>query len=264
MADDLVKCNIMKENLDYAKKLLRRDFDVVGVIDGYVGSGKSTLATQMCKYVDPSFSVDRIAFNSTELLKMVSEAKEGQAIMLDESMSGAHSRRAISKLNTDLVQMMAKIRQKNLFILFVLPSFFDLDKNIAVDRSRFLVHCYTQGLKRGFYTFYGPKRKKYLFIKGKQYYAYNVSPNTYGSFTKGYGVDEEEYRKRKAADLEQYEEDAEPLSEKDILRKYVIERIDEIGDKHPQTLLSEIFGVSRTTLYNWRKELGVVESSPFR
>ena len=244
----------LRNNLEKAKKALLKDFDVVGIIDGYVGSGKSTFATRICKYVDPSFSVDRVAFNGRDFERIVRTATKGQAIMFDEAMSGLHSRRAMSKLNTDLVQMMAKIRQKNLFFVMVLPSFFDLDKNIAIERSRFLIHCYTHGLTRGQFTFYGPDTKKNLYIKGKKYYSYGVKPSFYGRFNKGYGIDEAEYRKRKAADLVSFEEIDEEKSEKDIIREYVMARLEDLGDKYSQTDLSEVFGFSRSSLYKWRKE----------
>jgi ABC-type oligopeptide transport system ATPase subunit len=252
----------MYRNLENIKKLIKKDFDYVTLVDGYVGSGKSTLATQICKLIDPTFNIDRIAFNGKDFHRIVREVGPGKAVMFDEAMSGLHSRRAMSKLNTDLVQMMAKIRQKNLFFVMVLPSFFDLDKNIAIDRSRMLIHCYTKGVGRGYYAVYGRTKKKYLYLKGKKFYDYNTSPDIRGRFTAGYGVDEDEYRKRKHEDLvgEPDEPEIDPEEKKEIEKEIyysMIRRFEDTKDSLSLTIkdFAALMGFTHTTYYKYRRDL---------
>ena len=94
--------------------------------------------------------------------------------------------------------MLAQIRQKNLFILILIPSFFDLDRNIALWRSRALIHTYFgPNFQRGRFAFYNIDRKIDLYVKGKQKYAYITRPNFIGKFTNYYTVDEKAYGNKK-------------------------------------------------------------------
>jgi hypothetical protein len=105
----------------------------------------------------------------------------------------------MSDINKTLVSMLAEIRQRNLYVFIVMPTFFDLDRYAAIWRSRGLIHVYTdKGYGRGYFAYYNAERKKNLYILGKKFYDYRKpKPNFRGRFTNYYVVDEEEYRKRK-------------------------------------------------------------------
>lgn len=188
----------LKSNLDLAKKVIKNDWDMVFAVDGMEGSGKSVLAQQIAYYLDPTLSIDRITFNPTEFKDAIVKANKFEAVIYDEAYGGLASRQAMSFVNKALVSMMAQIRQKNLFVFVVCPCFFELDKYIAVWRSRALMHVYTNdNFQRGFFSFFNSKRKKDLYMKGKKFYEYIIAPNFRGRFTKGYVVNEEEYRSKK-------------------------------------------------------------------
>jgi len=105
----------------------------------------------------------------------------------------------MSDINKTLVSMLAEIRQKNLFVFIVMPTFFDLDKYAAIWRSRGLIHVYTdKGYGRGYFAYYNKDKKKTLYILGKKFYDYKKpTPSFRGRFTNYYVVDEAEYRNRK-------------------------------------------------------------------
>ena len=115
--------------------------------------------------------------------------------------------------------MLAEIRQKNLFVYVVMPTFFDLDKYAALWRSRALINVYTVGeFKRGQFKFFNKDRKKDLYILGKKFYSYGKPPaNFHGSFTNHYTVDEELYRQKKKKSLIAREE----KREKDVVKQEV-------------------------------------------
>ena len=200
----------MRRNLDYIKDAINKhDMDMVGLVDGYEGVGKSVMAMQIGYYVDPTLTLDRIAFNSEQFKKEILKAKKGQCVIFDEAITGLFNREAIQQMNILLIKMMAQIRQKNLLVLIVLPSFFDLDKNIALWRSKFLVHCYFgKGFKRGQFRFYGHKKKIELYTDDycKKRYFYPSRENArdfFGSFTNHYVVSEKKYRAKKHQGLEE-------------------------------------------------------------
>jgi len=192
----------LQKNLDIFKKIIDKDWDMVGVIDGTEGGGKSVLAQQIAYYLDDTFIEDRIVFRHYEFRKAVINAKPKQAIIWDEALSGLNSRTAMTTINITIVDLLAEIRQKNLFILIVLPTFFDLDKYVAVWRARFLIQIYHKRFQRGYFSFFNSDSKRYLFVHGKKTYNYAcANPNFRGRFTNFYTVDEQSYRKRKYESL---------------------------------------------------------------
>lgn len=189
----------LKSNYDTAKNVIKKDWDFVFLCDGTEGGGKSVITQQGATYCDPTFNVDRIAFTPEEFKECIRKAEKYQAVIYDEAYTGLSSRGTMSDINKTLVSMLAEIRQKNLFVWIVMPTFFDLDRYAAIWRSRALIHVYTaEGFERGYFAFYNIDRKKELYVNGKKYYSYsNPRPNFTGRFTNHYTVDEEEYRKRK-------------------------------------------------------------------
>jgi hypothetical protein len=121
----------------------------------------------------------------------------------------------MSDINKTLVSMLAEIRQKNLFVFIVMPTFFDLDKYAAIWRSRGLIHVYTdKGYGRGYFSYYNKDRKKNLYIIGKKFYDYKrPRPNFRGRFTNYYTVDEVEYRQKKLKALSEHKTKAQSNSE---------------------------------------------------
>ena len=247
----------MKKNLDTAKDVIKKDWDMIFVYDGYEGSGKSTKACQDAFYCDQTLTFDRYAFNSKQFKQVVHRAEPYQAVIYDEAYSGLSSRGAMSKINKSLVSMLTEIRQKNLFVFIVLPCFFDLDKYVALWRSRALVHVYTgDKFQRGFFEFYNMDRKKELYIKGKKMYEYYVTkPNFRGRFTKHFPLDMDEYKKLKLSALsgrvakQQTKEEEVAFLE----RLFIHLQMNDVGLNHQQKM--SISGHTQATYYRRLKEL---------
>lgn len=201
--EDLWIAPIVKEQLDNIKKrVLNKDRDFVLVIDGEEGSGKSVLAMQIAKYLDPAFNLDRIVFNSDDFLKTIKNpnTKKGSAIVLDEAFAAANSRASLTEVNRAMIGVATEMRQKNLFVIFCIPSFFDLDKYFALWRCRALFHVYFTPTEDRRYVIFPKDHKKLLYLTGKKTYSYSkpYSPYPPFSFPHYYPVDEEDYRFKKA------------------------------------------------------------------
>lgn len=241
----------LKSNLLKGKELLNNSWDLIGLVSGREGSGKSVLAQQIGKFVDPTLNLERIVFNSTDFINVCKKATKGQCIIYDESFNDLSSDRTMSEITHCIRGVLAEIRQKQLFILFVIPSFFDLTKGVALWRSTFLICVYTdKHYNRGYFKFFNYDAKKELYIKGKKFYNDNcVKPNFRGRFYDGYTVDRQAYLDKKALVLNRLgdndglslgKEKSKQLMRLKLICTYVNK---EIGLSHNK--IAEIIGVDR-------------------
>jgi len=212
----------LKSNLEYIRDDLRDDNDAVMIVDGFEGSGKSLMAMQIAKFIDPTFNLDRVVFTPDEFHKQVKTAKKYQAVVFDEAITGMRARRWAGDVNNAIIEMLAQIRQKNLAIIIVIPSYFELEKYVAIHRSIALIHVYRKEGKRGHFMVFVPPNKTYLYAMGKKIYSYSVTnPKFIGRFTNTYTVDEKLYRKKKLQALEAKPKE-EPMGRLQI--RYKIQR----------------------------------------
>ncbi len=210
----------LHKRLDRIKEDLKKnDKDCFIALDGNEGSGKSTLALQIGKYVDPTLNLSRVVFTAEEFRAAILKAKPRQCVIFDEAFTGLSSRASLSGVNRTLVSLMMQIRQKNLFVIMVLPTFFLLDKYVALFRSRALIHVYECSGRRGYFKVYNQRKKKLLYLLGKATYSYSGAKwavktgfkgRFYGPFALGDKEMEEKYRSKKLKALEMTEKN--PMS----------------------------------------------------
>lgn len=203
MTEERYMDGYLRKGYAKAKSVVEKDWDWVMLVDGAEGGGKSVIAQQGAYEVDKTINLDRITFTPEEFEQAIKAANRFEAVIYDEAYTGLSSRGAMSDINKVLVSMLAEIRQKNLFIFVVMPTFFDLDKYVAIWRSRGLIHVYTdKGYGRGYFSYYNRDKKKNLYILGKKFYDYRKpKPNFRGRFTNYYVVDEAQYRAKKLKSL---------------------------------------------------------------
>lgn len=243
----------LKSILDEIKHAVQHDIDMIILVDGPERSGKSALAQQCASYCDPSFDIARVCFTPDEFRKAVMNAEPYQAIIYDEAYTGLNSRGTMGVINRALVSMLAEIGQKNLIIFVVMPTFFDLDKYVALWRSRLLLHVYFgEKFARGFFAAYNETTKKYLYIEGKKFYEYKgsrVKPNFFGKFPKGYTVDEKAYRQKKRDSLSGRAKQQEEAAKRRELEAELLERVMSLGENVPHKLKMEMLGMKPATYY---------------
>lgn len=230
----------------------KKDFDYVFAIDGEEGAGKSVFAFQVAKILDPDFDVSQIAFTADEFIKKVVNAKPFQCIVFDEAFTGLSSRAALSEVNQLLVALMMEMRQKNLFIILVMPSFFMLDKYAVLHRARCLIHVYMRNGKRGFWGLYNKNRMKYLYLKGKKYFDYShQEPVIFGRFQNQYMINEEKYRevKKKALNKKKRTTRAEAYREQRDTLLYIMVKDLNLSQVHVSNLCKNRgFSIARNTI----------------
>jgi len=183
----------LKSNLDYLEKSLHNDYDLFIAIDGRERFGKSTLGGQVAKYLDPTYCLDRCVFTADQFMDAVAKAKPYQAIVFDEAHGYLGSRQSMSKFNRMLIKIMSEMGSKNLIVIIILPNFFELDKYPAIHRTSCLINVH----QRGSFKLFNYEKKKQLYLKGKRFYAYNVSANFHGKFTKWFPLDKQDYQAKK-------------------------------------------------------------------
>lgn len=183
------------------KKVIERiklkDKDYVMIIDGYEGSGKSTLAQQMGKYVDPTLDLSKICMTTNEFKQAIIDAGKNECVIYDEAVTGMTAGDSISRVGKLLKSMMMQMRQKNLFVIVIIPTVFELNKYSVLSRARCMFHTYEKKERMGYWVGYNKKDLRLLYMRGKKTYSYKVKSHFIGRFYGKYTVNEDAYRKKK-------------------------------------------------------------------
>jgi len=252
----------LRKNLDNVKNaVLHKNFDYLSIIAGNCGVGKSTLAQQICKYLDNSFNTkDRICFTGIGkegLIKRTSNAKLGQAFMLDESFASMNTKLSRNYEFMKIVNHLQLIRQKGLFIILCLPNFFDLNKGIAIFRASHLFVVYTrESYNRGYFAAFDRERKKELYVKGIKFLNYHaVKPNFRGRFVKKWVTDFKLYEKLKAEHLIEQGKEGEPKTKKSIIIKNNFIRYLKEVENWKAEKIALAGKISTKTVYNSLKQI---------
>jgi len=191
------------DNLKRTKvAVLTKGWDYVCIISGLPGVGKSTFAQALAKYLDPSFESWQICFTGSEFRNKTINGTKGQAFVLDESFADMNTSLSKDPEFIATVNHLQLIRQKNLFLILVLPDFFSLSKNIAIFRASHLFVPYSEDYSHGDVAVFDREAKRELYIKGKQFLNYQCyPPNFRCDYNKNWVVDEQDYLKRKEQHL---------------------------------------------------------------
>lgn len=210
----------LSRNLMLFVNKIKKDMDFVIVVagTGQVRVGKSVLAQQIGAFLTNEVSkqlkipysfncADNFAFTGRELIekakKLGAKQAYGGVIIYDEAGGELQSMKRWTPETRALIDFFRECGQLNLFVVLVLPDFFDLPKGIAVARTRALINVkFDDNLDRGLFSCYNWYQKKLLYLKGKKLLDYSsAKPNFHGRFTNKYTVDEQEYRKYKQESL---------------------------------------------------------------
>lgn len=259
----------IKSNLDLGLEQLYDDFDQVWFIDGGEGEGKSDMAAQYGYYVNPEETrhtfLDRFCLSAEEFDKVILEAKQYDAIVLDEAFGGMSASGSMGRINRVLQRRFTEIRAKNLFIFIVAPSFMDIMRYFAIWRSKCLLHVYLgKERKRGFAAFYGTQKKRKLYILGKkQFYNYRVvAPDFTFRFIKQMHkcFDREKYLEKKklitnrVVQTQQEEREDKIRNKKRELVAFFLKNLEKIGNPLTPQQKEAVFGYTLRNIQRITKE----------
>jgi hypothetical protein len=199
--------------------------------------------------------VDNIVWKPRDLIERAFKVPKYSYILLDEWEDSTYW----SELGITLRQFFRKCRQLNLFIMCIIPNWFQLPLSYAVSRSTFAIDVrFNDKLERGYFAFYNFPSKRMLYVLGKRAHYYGAAKPTFlGRFPDGYGVDEKEYRKRKYEDMIKYEED-NPIkkTKTQIETELKVEILNNILKNNPEfssTQIAKFFNASPNTIRRWKR-----------
>lgn len=238
---------LLKSNLQKVKKIIKKDLDYVFIVAGKVGSGKSVFAQLIGHYLSGGqLTADQVVFTAEDFREQIMKAPKYQCIIWDECFRGASSRASMSSTNKTIHSLMQEIRQKNLFILLVLPNFWDLDSYLIRERSKGIFEVYARiqkdeagepDLQRGLFRYYSSTKLISFMNNAKNRYQWPSRRycDFYGKWTNQYSINgksvplldnryrylvgAKEYLEKKNAALGDYGVDGKPAEEK-VIGKY--------------------------------------------
>ncbi len=198
----------LKSNLDFVvDKVLNKNNMCVTVIDGRVGTGKSTIACQLGYYCsNGGLTLADETFDANQFTERINKSTKGNNVICDEAFLLLNKRATLSSQNRILLALMQQMRIRQVFVWIVLPSVYDLDKNLILNLADFFIHCYSKPFgRRGQFAVYDRTGLKKLWLYGRQAYSYSqkiAMPNFRGRFTKYFPLDMKEYEKKKIKALQ--------------------------------------------------------------
>lgn len=129
--------------LKESREACQRDEDNVILFTGVERSGKSTLAIQVLPLLDPTFTVERIAFDIDSFFPIVARTPKRGAVLLDEAKVNA--RHGMSRATKRLLDYLQVCGGLNHHIGLCYPRARRLDDAVA-ERCRWNLHVVRRGL----------------------------------------------------------------------------------------------------------------------
>lgn len=157
-------------------KRLKRNSMYILVIAGKPGCGKSNLMKIIGKIFDPSFNNSHIAFGADEFIRKANIAKKFSFLGCDESFRDLNTSKGRTNDYIKIINHLQLLRKRQLFLCFVLPDFFSLQKSLGLNLCNHLIVVYESEQEKGKWLFYDRTAKDQLYIKGslnKNYYAHD-------------------------------------------------------------------------------------------
>lgn len=249
--------NRLREKLDNVKKIIKRKWDAVFIIDGNERIGKSTLGMTAAWYLsDAKLTLNNFATGMSDAAQKIDELPDHSILFVDEASLVFNSKDAITREGKKLAKILDVVGQKNMIFILVLPTFFDLNKSIATRRSKFLMHVYTgNDMLRGRFTYFGPNKKRQLYTYGKKNFGSYAKPKSdwLGNFDDFKLPFNDEYIKLKRRSLaEALGGDAKGDGKyklADIRAMYVQRFMSAFGDTITVQKLANAIGSSNKTIY---------------
>lgn len=172
--------NMLRQKLDNIKKITKRKWDAVFIIDGNERCGKSTLGMTAAWYLSNGrITINNFAAGMQDAAEKIEKLPDGSILFVDEGSLVFNSKDSMTREAKKLQKVLDVVGQKNMIFIIVLPCFFDLNKNIATRRSKFLLHVYTgSDMIRGRFSYFSPNKKRHLYSLGKKNFGSYSKPKS--------------------------------------------------------------------------------------
>jgi len=248
-------------------KLSKVDEDRFYVVDGQEGAGKSLFTLQQAAYIDPTILDDengkvlpRICFSPEEFLHAIRHTKSTKdhtkVVVFDEAFRGMSSKSAIGKTNKKVVQALMEMRQNNLVVFLVSPSFYMLELYPAMMRSKALFHVVKEKQStRRYVRIFNFRKKAQLYQIGiRKGWGYPLLTKKRVNFFNKYPGGEEfeaKYRQKKRDSLRESEKEEENIHKWKKQRTLAIKTLYNLlgsYEKVSETLKNNGFNLSKAQI----------------
>lgn len=252
--------NYLKKKLDNILMILKENWDAVIIIDGKERSGKSELGFTCGDYLSynlgASFELENVCAHGKDALEKLESFKDKSVLQIDEGSLMFSSKDALTNEQKQLIKVLNVIGQKNMVLIIVLPSIFDLHKYIAVRRSLFLLHVYADEKgKRGRFCYFGEHGKAELYDKGKKSGSYAYPDADFVGRYDAYNPFGNAYKETKKESLHSTFEKENKTDWKDFYYKKMqkVQKNIEESKLLTEENRAKLLDITRQTLYNWGK-----------
>lgn len=150
---------------------LKEDDQNIIVIEGQPGSGKSTLAIQLAKAIQSDWTLDAgYIYDEDDLAEKMASRSMNQVFLFDEASLAVNSRDSMTKSSRNIIAILDTCRSRHNSVIFVLPSFDDLNKSIRDRLCQCRIYCLSRREKlvngvensRGFFKVYKPIGNQFM------------------------------------------------------------------------------------------------------
>jgi hypothetical protein len=115
--------------VDYAKKRVKNNKNLLAVFLGQTGSGKTYASLRYAEMIDKEFNIDRVVFSTKEFMNVLNSGlKSGSVVVYDEIGVGHAARQWYSMANQMFNYILQTFRHRNIIVLFSTPDIGFLDK----------------------------------------------------------------------------------------------------------------------------------------
>ena len=193
----------LRAGLDLIKNTCQgKDEDWLGIVVGKERSGKSVFGMQLGWYLARPlpFTADNVVYTVKEFVEAIYKAPRGSSIIFDEAGRGGSSSQRWTVISNILRNTLMETGQKNLKLLLITPSIFELTPYLKYERSKVLFLTYKVRTRKGFWAAWFGDNKNNLIYKASKArkFGVGVKQNLGGTFPNYYTIPEEIYRKKKA------------------------------------------------------------------
>lgn len=231
-----------------------KGWDNLLIFDGMERIGKTKFAVTT-GYVyawklGKKFSLDNVHFDPEEMMKFATTTRN-QVIIWDEAATAGLAKNWQSETQQQILKILMMAGKYGHLWIFIVPSFFELSRYIALHRSLFLIHLYTPDLiTRGYFRVFNQLEKAYIYTNLKKKMTYGKQD----SFVGDYGIkntekilDWDAYEAKKDKAIMKVVENELPKKERKLLLLQY-----KVAMGFPNKVAAEALGIPYKTIQEWR------------
>lgn len=115
---------------DYALNKIQNGDQYILLVSGHIGTGKTMASLSLAEDIDPHFNIDRIAFNTKELLSIMDKGMPEGSVIVWKEISGHIYSRECYEINVMMPSLFEKVNKNKWILIVILESVNHFDNKI--------------------------------------------------------------------------------------------------------------------------------------